>query len=123
MIGRQARTRIRGQDFVHCGDLPEQNWPSNSPVDQQATGFTSEAISDWARRHLAHGNRVISDGLACFRAVPTGNHHHNAVVTGGQASQRPAEVLLDQHSLGQPQDQLLWDLSQLQFFISALGAT
>ncbi len=46
-------------------------------------GFSSEAIADWVRRHLAPGSQVLSDGLACFRAVTTANCHHKAVVTGG----------------------------------------
>ena len=37
------------------------------------TGFSSEAISDWAKRHLRPGSQVLSDGLACFRAVTTAN--------------------------------------------------
>jgi hypothetical protein len=32
---------------------------------------------------------VLSDGLACFRAVTTANCHHKAVVTGGK---HPSEL-------------------------------
>ena len=48
------------------------------------TGFSSEAIGDWARRHLAPGSSVLSDGLACFRSVTTANCRHKVVVTGGK---------------------------------------
>ena len=48
------------------------------------SGFSSKAISDWAKRHLAPGSHVLSDGLACFRAVTNANCHHRAVVTGGK---------------------------------------
>ena len=48
------------------------------------SGFSSKAISDWAKRHLAPGSHILSDGLACFRAVTTANCHHRAVVTGGK---------------------------------------
>ena len=33
------------------------------------SGSSSEAIADWAKRHLMPGSLVVSDGLACFRAV------------------------------------------------------
>lgn len=48
------------------------------------SGFSSEAISDWAKRDLAPGNHVLSNGLAWFRPVTTANCHHKAVVTGGK---------------------------------------
>jgi hypothetical protein len=48
------------------------------------TGFSSEAISDWAKRHLRPGSQVISDRLACFRAVTTANSYHKAVITSGK---------------------------------------
>jgi hypothetical protein len=47
------------------------------------SGFSSKAISDWAKRHLAPGIHVLSDGLACFRAVASANCHHKDVGTGG----------------------------------------
>ena len=31
------------------------------------TGFSSEAISDWAKRHLRPGSQVFSDGLYARR--------------------------------------------------------
>ena len=39
------------------------------------TGFRSEAIADWAKMHLAPAISLLSDGLACFRAVSTANGH------------------------------------------------
>jgi hypothetical protein len=48
------------------------------------SGFSSEVISDWAKRHLVPGSHVLTDGLASFRAVTTANCHHKAVVTGGK---------------------------------------
>ena len=47
-------------------------------------GFSSEAISDWAKRHLMPGSQVLSDSLACFRAVTSANCHHKAVLTCGK---------------------------------------
>ncbi len=51
-----------------------------SPV----TGFTSEALADWARQHLSSSCSVLSDGLACFRSVDAAGCSHTAVVTGGR---------------------------------------
>lgn len=51
-----------------------------SPV----TGFTSDALADWARQHLSSGCSVLSDGLACFRSVVAAGCSHTAVVTGGR---------------------------------------
>jgi len=50
-----------------------------SPV----TGFTSEALADWARQHLSSSCFVLSDGLVCFRSVVAAGCSHTAVVTGG----------------------------------------
>jgi hypothetical protein len=47
-------------------------------------GFSAKAIADWAQRHLELGTHVLSDGLACFRAVTTANCLHKAVVTSGK---------------------------------------
>lgn len=33
-------------------------------------GFSSDAIADWAKSHVAPGSHVLSDGLACFRCMP-----------------------------------------------------
>lgn len=46
-------------------------------------GFSSEAIGDWASYTLAPGSAVLSDGLACFRAVTTAGCSHQAIITGG----------------------------------------
>ena len=51
-----------------------------SPV----AGFTSEALADWAKKHLSNSCSVLSDGLACFRSVVAAGCSHTAVVTGGR---------------------------------------
>ena len=48
------------------------------------SGFSSEAIADWAKHHLAPGSQVLSDGLACFRSVTTAGCSYEAIVTGGK---------------------------------------
>jgi hypothetical protein len=49
-----------------------------SPV----AGFTAQAISEWAKRSLRPGARVLSDGLACFKAVIDAGCEHTAFVVG-----------------------------------------
>ncbi len=45
--------------------------------------FSLAAIADWAQDALAQGCEVISDGLACFRAVAeVGCIHHPVIVHG-----------------------------------------
>jgi hypothetical protein len=48
------------------------------------SGFSSEAISEWAKRQLAPGINVLSYGLACFRALTKANCQDKLVVTGGK---------------------------------------
>ena len=45
-------------------------------------GFTSQAIREWACKHLAPGTLVTSDGLACFAAVMDAQCLHAASVVG-----------------------------------------
>lgn len=49
------------------------------------SGFSSAAIKQWSRTHLAPDSTVISDGLPCFRAI-SAVCPHQALVTGGGPS-------------------------------------
>ena len=40
-------------------------------------------IARWAKKHLAPGSLVYSDGLACFSAVTSAKCDHYTIVTGG----------------------------------------
>lgn len=48
-------------------------------------GFRTAEIARWARHHLGAGTIVVSDGLACFRAVSQTGAGHAPIVTGGGA--------------------------------------
>lgn len=48
------------------------------------TGFSSDAIGDWVKKHLAPVSSVVSGGPCCFRAESTANCHHETVVIGGK---------------------------------------
>lgn len=49
-------------------------------------GFSSAAIRNWAKAHLASDSIVISDGLPCFRAIAAVCPHHYLVTGGGPSS-------------------------------------
>ena len=54
------------------------------------TTFSFAAIADWAQDSLAIGCEVISDGLACFRAVTeVGCLHQTVVVKGRHPNELP----------------------------------
>ena len=46
------------------------------------TGFTKEAIGDWAERYLGTATRVVSDGLNCFPGVEQAGAVHVPEVVG-----------------------------------------
>jgi DNA-directed RNA polymerase subunit RPC12/RpoP len=46
------------------------------------SGFSGEALKDWAEKNLARGLHLYTDGLACFTAVKdAGIHHHPTVMS------------------------------------------
>lgn len=55
----------------------------------QLSGFTSQAITDWARRNLLPGCDVRSDGLNCFAGVIDAGCAHSYVVVGDR---KPREL-------------------------------
>ena len=71
-VGRGSENKI---PIVAAVSLNEAGHPIHARI-TAVSGFSSEAISDWAKHHLAPGSHVISDGLACFCAVTTANCHH-----------------------------------------------
>jgi len=52
-------------------------------------GFTSQAISTWARASLAVGTNILSDGLACFAAVTDAGCTHTVEVV---AQRKPRDL-------------------------------
>ena len=78
--GRGSENKI---PIVAAVSLNEAGHPIHARI-TAVSGFSSEAIYEWAKRHLAPGSHVLSDGLAHFCAVTTANCHHKAVVTGGK---------------------------------------
>ncbi len=59
----------RGRQDAVCGSGPEQGRTSIKMRMTVVDGFKTKSVADWAKRHIASGSAVISDGLACFKAV------------------------------------------------------
>ena len=78
--GRGSENKI---PIVAAISLNEAGHPIHAKI-APVNGFCSEAIANWSMQHLAPGSQVLSDGLACFRAVTTAGCHHQAIVTGGK---------------------------------------
>jgi transposase-like protein len=78
--GRGSENKI---PIVAAVSMNEAGHPIHAKI-TPVNGFCSEAIANWSMKHLALGSQVLSDGLACFRAVTTAGCHHQAIVTGGK---------------------------------------
>lgn len=52
-------------------------------------GFRKQVVSAWAKRHLAPGTAVVSDGLGCFPGVVDAGCTHVAIATGGGVPEHP----------------------------------
>jgi hypothetical protein len=76
--------------FVAAVEINENNHPlyiKLSPV----SGFTLNAISDWAKNNLSAECSVISDGLSCFNAVKNAGCMHKVFVVGGKKTKELPE--------------------------------
>ena len=63
--GRGSENKI---PIVAAVSLNEAGHPIHARI-SAVSSFSSEAIADWAKRHLMPGSHVLSDGLACFRPL------------------------------------------------------
>lgn len=84
-VGRGSENKV---PFVAAVSLTEEDRPLRvrlTPV----MGFTSEAVSAWAKGNLAPGSLVLSDGLACFAAVTGAGCSHQPTVMAGR---KPKDV-------------------------------
>jgi transposase-like protein len=79
--GKPGRGSENKVPFVAAVSLDGKGNPRYAKVTPVA-GFTSEAISIWAKVNLAPGTHVLSDGLACFAAVTEAGCTHTAEVVG-----------------------------------------
>ncbi|MCF3099939.1 IS1595 family transposase, partial [Aeromonas australiensis] len=80
--GKRGRGAAGKTPFVAAVALNKEGHPIKMRM-TVVDGFKTKSIADWAKRHVASGSAVISDGLACFKAVKEANCEHLGVVTGG----------------------------------------
>ncbi|MEP6588670.1 MAG: IS1595 family transposase [Polaromonas sp.] len=70
-----------------------QTTPAGHPVCLKKLEFTTQALTQWAKKTLRASAQVVSDGLACFKAVTTAGASHDRTVTGGGAASVKLEQL------------------------------
>ncbi|HHQ4627019.1 TPA: IS1595-like element ISKpn3 family transposase [Aeromonas veronii] len=80
--GKRGRGAAGKRPFVAAVALNKEGHPIKMRM-TVVDGFKTKSVADWAKRHIASGSAVISDGLACFKAVKEANCEHLGVVTGG----------------------------------------
>ena len=81
--GKPGRGSENKVPIVAAVSLDEAGHPIHVKVAKVET-FSFAAIADWAQDALARGCEVISDGLACFRAVAEVGCLHQPVVVNGR---------------------------------------
>ncbi len=81
--GKPGRGSENKVPIVAAVSLDEAAPPIHMKVAKVET-FSFAAIADWAQDALARGCEVISDGLACFRAVAEVGCIHQPVIVNGR---------------------------------------
>ena len=79
--GKAGRGSENKVPFVAAVSLNEHGHPMYMKL-ALVSGFTSQAIGQWAKLNLASGSRVRSDGLGCFAAVTEAGCIHTPFVVG-----------------------------------------
>jgi len=85
--GRGSENKVPFVAAVALDDEGRPRYVKMAPV----TGFTRNAIRDWAKTDLSPGCRVISDGLACFAGVTDAGCQHQPLVAGARKSKEIPE--------------------------------
>ena len=91
--GKRGRGSPNKTPFVAAVQTSEDGKPMYmrlSPV----SGFTSEALEQWANANLKPNAHVVSDGLWCFAAVKTVGATHSVTVVSSVGSARDSVKLL-----------------------------
>ena len=80
--GKRGRGASGKTPFVAAVALNEEGHPVSMKM-TVVEGFKTKAISEWADKYIEPEAIVISDGLACFKAIADENRHHLYAKTGG----------------------------------------
>ena len=81
--GRAGRGSENKVSIVSAVSIDEAGHPNHVKVAKVQT-FSFAAIADWDQDSLARGCEVISDGLACLRAVAEVGCIHQPVIVNGR---------------------------------------
>ena len=79
--GKPGRGSENKTPFVAAVSLYDKGRPEFIKL-SRVSGFTSEAIRDWAKANLVPTALVVSDGLGCFAAVTEAGCTHTPIVVG-----------------------------------------
>lgn len=80
--GKRGRGAAGKTPFVAAVELNEEGHPVRMKL-SVVKGFKSKVIAKWSERHIKPQTIVISDSLACFRAIASEDKYHFRAVTGG----------------------------------------
>jgi transposase-like protein len=84
--GKRGRGSPGKTPFVAAVEVSEDGRPIAMKF-KVVNAFRAHTIECWAKQSLEPGTYVVSDGLACFKAVTkTGCKHHSIVTGGGHES-------------------------------------
>lgn len=86
--GKAGRGSANKVPFVAAVELNDEGRSFHVKMDR-VSGFTSVAIKAWAKKRVASGSAVFSDGLVCFRATADAGCEHVPDIMGGR---KPKEV-------------------------------
>ena len=80
--GKRGRGSENKTPFVAAVALNKEGHPLQMKMNV-VEGFKTDAIKAWATQHIMEDSIVISDGLACFKAVSYSGCDHVSIVTAG----------------------------------------
>ena len=79
--GKAGRGSENKVPFVVAVSIDPEGHPQYVKL-APVSGFTLEAVGQWAQAALMPGARVVSDGLGCFAAVTSAGCLHTPIVVG-----------------------------------------
>jgi len=80
--GKRGRGAAGKTPFIAALSRNEKGYPVHIRF-SRVSGFSSEEIKRWSRKHLAAKRAVFTDGLACFNSLELEGHFHWAFITNG----------------------------------------
>ena len=82
-VGKAGRGSENKVSFVAAVELNENRRPVRI-MKRRVSGFTLEAIKDWAEAHVVPGSTVFPDGVGCSCGAAEASCKHVVEVAGGR---------------------------------------